>query len=163
MEDVLSRLGDGHPRVPDLVALLSPVHLVDGELLIRKGETGSDIFILESGRLVVRLVTPAGDTLRVRAMAPGSLVGESAHILGTPRNADVVAEGPVTAWRLGVQEMADMETNDRDLAALTYAIIAHALALKVVQTNDIISSLTGRSLLESKFDERPPLDELNQY
>jgi SulP family sulfate permease len=154
VEDVLSRLGDGHPRVPDLVALLSPVHLVDGERLIRKGETDGDIFILESGRLVVRLVTPEGDTLRVRAMAPGSLVGESAHILGTPRNADVVAEGPVTAWRLGVQALADMETNDRDLAALTFAILAHALALKVAQTNDIISGLTGRGLHDSKIDYR---------
>ena len=50
------------------------------------------MFVLESGRLQVEMVTPEGTRVRLRTVLPGVVVGEIAMYSGVPRTADVVAE-----------------------------------------------------------------------
>lgn len=63
-----------------------------GEILIGQGYQGGDLFILESGQLVVER-----DGVRIATIAtPGSLIGEMSVVLGTANSATVQAERPTT-------------------------------------------------------------------
>ena len=68
-----------------------------GDTLVREGEAPGDVFLVLSGRVRVT----AGDRLRTLAtMSAPALVGEMAVVLDQPRNASVVAAGPVRSIRL---------------------------------------------------------------
>lgn len=63
-----------------------------GEIVIGQGYQGGDLFILESGQLVVER-----DGVRIASITtPGSLIGEMSVVLGTPSSATVQADKPTT-------------------------------------------------------------------
>ncbi|HVY51078.1 MAG TPA: cyclic nucleotide-binding domain-containing protein [Devosia sp.] len=66
--------------------------LASGEVLIREGDPGGDLYVLESGRLAVER---AGVPLAEIA-TQGALVGEMSVLLGTENTATVRAVGPAT-------------------------------------------------------------------
>ena len=78
-------------------------------MLIRQGESPDDLFVLESGRLQVEMVTPEGTRVRLRTVLPGVVVGEIAMYTGVPRTADVVAETPSVVLRLSRASIEQME------------------------------------------------------
>ena len=80
--------------------------LAQGTVLIRRHDPSADVFVLESGRLVVQVQTAEGTTMRLRTIRPGVVVGEVAMYSGAPRTADVVAETPVVVLRLGGEAIA---------------------------------------------------------
>jgi SulP family sulfate permease len=137
--DILTSLGGPHPRMADLLALLEPVDLQQGETLIEHGTKAGDVFFLEQGRLAVAVPGAQGGWVRVRSMAPGAVVGEVARYRDGLRSADVVAERPSRVYRLSEAAFARIEQADRDLAALVHAILARSLSDKVVQTNRLVS------------------------
>ena len=85
---------------PGLRAYLERVSLAEGAVLIRQDEPPGDVFVLESGRLRVEMVTHEGTRMRLRAVRPGVVVGEIAMYTGATRTADVVAETPSVVLRL---------------------------------------------------------------
>lgn len=62
--------------------------LAAGDMLITEGDPGSDLFVLESGRLVV---TREGVTIAT-IDEPGALIGEMGVLLGIDHSASVRAE-----------------------------------------------------------------------
>ncbi|RMF19550.1 MAG: cyclic nucleotide-binding domain-containing protein [Candidatus Dadabacteria bacterium] len=62
-----------------------------GEVYIREGTRGDTFAIIKRGRLAVD-ATFAGQTRRLAVLGPGSVVGEVAVLMGTPRTATVTAE-----------------------------------------------------------------------
>jgi CRP/FNR family cyclic AMP-dependent transcriptional regulator len=74
-------------------AAAEPAHnLGPGELLISQGAPGGDVFVLESGKLVVER-----DGIRIATLEqPNALVGEMSALLGTPYSATVRAESNAT-------------------------------------------------------------------
>ncbi|MBZ4690584.1 MAG: hypothetical protein JG765_1835 [Cereibacter sp.] len=136
---MLTAAGANHPRVSDLAQAFIREELAPGSTLIRSGAPERDIFVVEAGRLEVRLPHPDGQGLRLRAFASGAMFGELAFYLGLPRSADVKALGPAVAMRLPEAELARMERDDPELAALFHRIAAQALAEKVVRTNALVS------------------------
>ena len=85
---------------PGLRTYLERVELPDGAVLIRQDEPPDDVFVLESGRLSVEMVTAEGIRMRLRSVNAGVVVGEVAMYTGVPRTADVVAETPSVVLRL---------------------------------------------------------------
>ena len=72
----------------------------------------------------------------------GAVVGEVAYILSLPRSADVIAERHTTAYRLSEATMNQIAQSDAGLSALTNRMLAQSLAVKVVQTNLMVSNRT---------------------
>ena len=64
--------------------------LTAGETLIAEGARGGDLYVLESGKLVVE----RGGAVIARLTEPGSLVGEMSVFTGSPSSATVRADGP---------------------------------------------------------------------
>ena len=90
----------------------------DGARLVRQGEAGDSFFVLIEGSAVVRR-----NGRKLAELGPGDFFGELAVLDPAPRNADVVALGPVTVGALDVHAFRSLlrslpAMNERLLAGL---------------------------------------------
>ncbi|MGZ5345846.1 MAG: SulP family inorganic anion transporter [Actinomycetota bacterium] len=119
---------------PRLSIYLERMPLAEGTTLIRQDDPPDDVFVLESGRLSVEMVTPEGTRLRLRAVRPGVVVGEIAMYTGVPRTADVVAETPSVVLRLSKESIERLEAEEPELAAALHRWLARTLAERLSDT-----------------------------
>lgn len=83
----------------DLESLAGRVRLASfdaGQALMRAGEPGDTMHVIQTGRLRVPIYDQGGVEKMVFRLGPGDLVGEMALLTGEPRSADVLAEEPTT-------------------------------------------------------------------
>jgi CRP/FNR family transcriptional regulator, cyclic AMP receptor protein len=90
--------------------------LEPGDVLIKEGDPGGDLYVLESGRLRVER---DGVTLAT-VSSPGALIGEMSVLLGTENTATVRAEKPTTV-RVVKDALAYLER--QPLVALRVAML----------------------------------------
>lgn len=81
-----------------------------GEVIVRQGETGDDMYLIESGIADVKISRGLAEGETVATLGPGDFFGEIALLTGEERIADVVAAEPMTLLRL------DRDSYDRYLA-----------------------------------------------
>jgi sulfate permease, SulP family len=110
-------------------------------VLIRQDEPPDDVFVLESGRLQVEMVTPEGTRVRLRTLLPGVMVGEIAMYTGDPRTADVVAETPSVVLRLSRASIERMEATEPELAAALHRWLARTLSERLTDTQRAAGAL----------------------
>jgi SulP family sulfate permease len=123
---------DGAVNPEALVRYLEPRDLAPGERLIRQGDEVADVYFLERGRLTVEFERPEGEeSVRLRTMASGTVVGEVAMYLGGPRTASVVADGVSRIHRLSPEALARMEREEPELAAALHRMFARLLAQRL--------------------------------
>ena len=79
-------LDEAHLR--RLTELGAEVHAVDGEVLVRQGETGNEFFVVIRGNVVVER-----EGKRLARLGPGDFLGEISLIDGRPRTATALADG----------------------------------------------------------------------
>ncbi|MGA9160561.1 MAG: cyclic nucleotide-binding domain-containing protein, partial [Actinomycetota bacterium] len=115
-------------------AYLERMPLAEGTVLIRQDEPPGDLFVLESGRLSVEMVTADGTQMRVRRVDPGVVVGEVAMYTGVTRTADVVAVTPSVVLRLSGAAIARMEAEEPELAAALHRWLARILSERLSDT-----------------------------
>ena len=108
--------------------------LAEGTTLIHQSDPPDDVYVLESGRLSVELVTPEGTRLRLRAVRPGVVVGEIALYTGVPRTADVVAETASVVLRLSRASIERLEAEEPELAVALHRWLAKTLAERLTDT-----------------------------
>jgi sulfate permease, SulP family len=72
--------------------------------------------------------------IRVQRMGAGTVVGELAFYLGTPRSASVVADGEGMAYRLTRESLERMEIEHPDFAVILHRFIADLLAERLLRT-----------------------------
>jgi CRP-like cAMP-binding protein len=82
-----------------VAALLDEVDVPAGHVLMRQGDPGREMFVIESGRVVVER---NGET--VTELGPGGVIGEMALIAEAPRNATVRALEPTRLLVTGHRE-----------------------------------------------------------
>ncbi|MGZ8652769.1 MAG: Crp/Fnr family transcriptional regulator, partial [Actinomycetota bacterium] len=130
---------DGLP--PGLGTYLERVPLAEGTVLIRQDDPPGDVFVLESGRLSVDLVTPEEARIRLRAVRPGVVVGEIAMYTGVRRTAAVVAETPSVVLRLSRASIERMETAEPALAAALHRWLATTLSERLTEIQRAVGAL----------------------
>ena len=77
------------------LARVASSHLyAEGEVIVRKGETADDMYIVQSGEVAVLMPGAAAwqDKREVAKLGPGKFFGEMALVTGEPRTADVAAK-----------------------------------------------------------------------
>jgi SulP family sulfate permease len=126
---------------PHLATYLERNSIAEGTVLIRQGDPPDDMFVLESGRLRVELVTPEGARMRLSMVRPGVVVGEVALYTGVPRTADVVAEMPSVVLRLSRASIERMEAEDPETAAALHRWLATTLAERLTDSQRVFSEL----------------------
>jgi len=119
---------------PGLRTYLERLELPDGAVLIRQDEPPDDVFVLESGRLSVEMVTAEGIRMRLRSVTAGVVVGEVALYTGVPRTADVVAETRSVVLRLSKASIEQIEAEEPELAAALHRWLAGILSERLRDT-----------------------------
>jgi hypothetical protein len=71
-----------------------------GEVIVREGDTGDDLFLIESGNADVQVGRDRAYPVSVAMLGPGDFFGEIALLTGAERMANVVALTPMTVLRL---------------------------------------------------------------
>ena len=130
---------DGLP--PGLAAHLERVSVPAGTLLLHQDEPPGDIYVLESGRLVVEATTHEGMRLRLRTLRPGVVVGEITLYMDVPRTADVVAEVPSVVLRLSRAEIERIEREEPGLSVALHRWLATQLAGRLTDTLGVVDAL----------------------
>ncbi len=83
-----------------LAQKVSPRKLVNGDVLMRKGEVGDSLFLIHEGSVKVVTTDSKGDELILNKYGPGESVGEMALLDRGPRSATVIALGDVEVLEL---------------------------------------------------------------
>jgi sulfate permease, SulP family len=126
---------------PHLRAYLDRRSIPEGTVLIRHGDPPDDMFVLESGRLRVELVTPEGARMRLSTVRPGVVVGEIAMYTGVPRTADVVAETQSVVLGLSRASIERLEIDEPESAAALHRWLATTLAARLIDSQRAHSAL----------------------
>jgi CRP-like cAMP-binding protein len=102
--------------------LAEEVYADDGEYLIRQGEAGDGLFVLVEGR--VRIVVSGRE---VAQRGPSDAIGEMAVLRRSPRSADCLADGPVTALRIDHDLFWELLNDQPELAQGVLRVLADRL------------------------------------
>jgi len=113
-----------------------------GELLIRQGDTGDGLYLIQTGEVEVRLNDHSGTPEVLGHCSDGEIIGEMSLLTDEPRTADVVAVSPVTAMFLP-QIMFDQ-------LACEYPVISEVLTQLLADRlgSSGHDALTGKTLHE---------------
>ncbi|MCA9542364.1 MAG: protein kinase, partial [Myxococcales bacterium] len=106
---------------------LTTVQLEPGEVLMRAGEQGDALYLLDAGQ--VRINVPPGEGRRglTRLISAPSALGEMALITREARTATVVAETQVRAMRLDRAEFDALVARHPDVARLVTRLVGERL------------------------------------
>ena len=114
----------------EVVERLAPAaalrHYDRHERLVREGDQGESLFVIDRGRV---LVSKSGDldatgTIQLAALGPGSFFGEMSLLTGEPRSATVTADGPCEVFELSKEALAPLLQEDPRLAEVVSAAVA---------------------------------------
>jgi NTE family protein len=95
---------------------LEPVRIESGEWLMRKGDPGDALYLVETGRLEVVRGDASNSGLDdesveiLRVLGPGATVGELALVTGDPRSASVRASRDTGLLRLSFEDFRELMT-----------------------------------------------------
>lgn len=78
-----------------------------GQQVMRKGEDGTSMVVVVEGRLAVMVDAPGGP-LKVATLWPGECAGEMSLLTGSPRSADVMADGPTCLLEVSKGALTDI-------------------------------------------------------
>ncbi len=95
-----------------------------GEIVLRTGDPGGSMFILERGQAEVLALDPAGKLCQVAMLKQGDVIGEMGLFTGEPRRANVRATEELALLEIGKPVMREILTRNTLLAEAFSRIIA---------------------------------------
>jgi CRP-like cAMP-binding protein len=112
-----------------------------GTILIQEGSSGSDAFVLASGRIDVYRATRHASNERVATLEPGRLFGVVALVHGAVRSASCYAAEPCWVVRLPGELYDQVEERDDMLAAAFRVAVYEALVKQLTSANEHVAVL----------------------
>lgn len=100
-----------------------------GVVLVREGEDGRSMFLIEGGTVQVLTTDSTGATIPLARLGPGEFFGEVSVLTGRPRTATVVAETAVTVIEVSKDDLDQITATHPEVRALVqkfYEERAHA-------------------------------------
>ncbi|GAA4211434.1 Crp/Fnr family transcriptional regulator [Microbispora amethystogenes] len=115
-----------------------------GELLLRKGDSPEDIFLLLHGLVKVEAVTEGGRIVILATRIAGDLVGELGTLDGTPQEVNIVAVGSLVAYRIRREEFLRFLYESPHAAIALTRTITNQLRRATMHRIEIDSPVTVR-------------------
>jgi len=128
-------------EIQDLLELLHPRELEEGETLFRQGDAGGELFVVESGALGIAVTLDDGKNLEIAAFKKGDFFGEMSIFEKEPRSA--------TCYAKSLSRLLAM--NEREFFQL---VECHSFSPYEPAFN-VRMHLTGRIECDSPFFYRP--------
>jgi SulP family sulfate permease len=120
--------------VTRLLGYFDTLHIAAGADVFRAGDPSDALFLIEAGEVEAWLDLGGGRSRRLRAMGPGTVLGEAGIYLGAPRSAGVRATTASVLLRLPVAALDRMTGDAPELAAAFHRFVAATLADRIVTT-----------------------------
>ncbi|KAJ7207976.1 sulfate transporter family-domain-containing protein [Mycena pura] len=117
-----------------LLPYLERMCVTEGRMLWRQGDAPDGLYIIEAGVLRAQYVFAEHTAGIEESMVPGTLAGELTALSGLPRNSAVVVERAAVLWRLSVQSLRRLETEEPVLARRFTQLVLKAAKID----NDIL-------------------------
>jgi len=148
--DFLMRMGllASVPRraVCRLLNCLTRQTFADGEPLVRQGEPGDSLYVIQSGQCLVE-VAKNGTGHDLAVLRPGDVVGEMAVLTGEPRTATALAQGEVTAWRLTRSDFERLSGEQPHLRSFLTELVANRFESSPVTAERTVAKYVIRGKL----------------
>jgi SulP family sulfate permease len=132
------------PETVDIERLIEFFEALDvgaGHVLIEQGSPASDLFLVARGQVTVQVDNGLGNSIRLRKICSGTIVGELGMILDQPRSASVVAEVPCRVYRLSREALLSMRREAPELALAFEGYLTHLLAERLSHSTHTIEAL----------------------
>ena len=126
------------PQMDWLASAVSKRFLKQGDIAIRKGDSGSSMFIVLEGLLEARDINESGVEVRLAHMSPGDFFGESSLLTGDPRNASVVAVTDSLLIEVSKDALATLIEDSKGLVEHLSLVMAR----RQVESNRALSDVT---------------------
>lgn len=131
-----------------LAALSRTCHFLPGEVVIRQGEPGSELYIVQRGEVVVLVGRGQGSVAEVAKLGPGEFFGEMSLMTGEPRAATVRATVDTELVKVGKEAFHEVLVKDPRLAeVITQALVERQGA---IDENLMLRAARGRGEAEEK-------------
>jgi SulP family sulfate permease len=123
-----------------------------GTYLIRQGERSECLYFIESGRVTARLEFANKDSLRLRSMGPGTVVGEVGLFLEGQRMASVVTEADCTVYRLTAESLKRICSADLELALALHQFMLRLLAERLTSTSNMLRGFQEQKMKRPRVE-----------
>ncbi|MFZ5819801.1 MAG: SulP family inorganic anion transporter [Chloroflexota bacterium] len=110
-----------------LLNYLERVEFKEGETIIHQGDEADRMYFVEMGAVSIYLEL-GKERVRLQTLGLGTAIGEPGLYLGTKSTASVIADMPVTAYRLTRAALTEMKEKEPELAATFHEFAAHLLS-----------------------------------
>jgi CRP/FNR family transcriptional regulator, cyclic AMP receptor protein len=133
-----------------------------GTVLFREGETGKEMYVLQSGRVVI--TKTVRDTVKTLAvLGPGEFFGEMALISNKPRNATAVVEEPARLLVIDPKTFEGMIRGNTEIAVRMIKKLAERLSEADAQIENLLltdpSSRVVHQILHACQTRGRPMEE----
>lgn len=144
-----------HERVATLAHEFQAVSLKSGETLIREGEQGDSLYIVQSGRLLVIKNSNSAQEQVLSEIGRGELVGELALFTDQARAANVIAIRDSVLWKLSKAHFdVFVQNNSAYIMPMVRAAILRLLEPKKISAQSLRTlaiAPAGRYPISSDF------------
>ncbi len=128
-------LPEGTSEVRDLMGYAERKEVPAGFFLIRQNDPPHSLYYLESGRATVNLEDRSGQTVRLRTIGPGTIIGELGLYLREPSTASVVTQAQSVFYKVTVEALNKMEEENPHIAAAFHRFIIQRMGERLIYTN----------------------------
>lgn len=112
-------LSDGNFSDQEMVR----INLVDGQVLFFQGDTGDDLYLIESGQIQIYTYNQAGKEITLNRISAGELLGEMALVEDQPRSVSAVSLGSSRLLRLKRNACLQRLDNSPELSQLMIQLL----------------------------------------
>ena len=114
-----------------------------GDAIVRQGEPGDAMYIIEIGKASVRIKSGAGQSVTVATLGPGEIIGELSLIDSAPRSADVIAETVVHGFVIRRDRFAALRAEYNSATQKIMRQMALALCKRLRRVNEHAAQMVG--------------------
>lgn len=124
-----------------LMSYLERVNFKEGDTLIHQGDEADRLYFIEMGAVSIYLELGDQQRVRLQTLGLGTAIGEPGLYLGTKSNTSVIADMPVTAYRLTRTALSEMKQKEPELAATFHEFAARLLSERLTATTRTLEAL----------------------
>ena len=118
------------------------VELEEGKKLFEQGEPGDALYFLFKGALNISIDLGNGDSLSVRTMRAGAVVGEMALFTGAARSATALAKEDCTLCKLSVKTYRNLQKDHPTQVGIFHTYIIQLMSDRLSRANREIVALS---------------------
>ncbi|KAF5382279.1 hypothetical protein D9757_008921 [Collybiopsis confluens] len=126
-----------------LIPYLQRMSIPNDFILWRQGNISDGLYLIESGVLRATYHFAEHTQSMEESMVPGSLAGELSALLSLPRNAMVIAERAAVLWKLSIENLRLMETEEPLAARAFTQMVLKSILDQIAGSPVVPHSLTG--------------------